>query len=196
MSATRMAVVLAVTIFVWPASTFLETRQHPDLAGAWKLNPGLTAQAAQRSVGDRAAIAGRRAPLGGGPVGMGGGGHGPADTFGGGARRSNDDDAKAREANRMTVIDPAGVTQRWTLDGRTSTSEVGALTIETKAKWTADALVVERKFEGGVKVTDRYSVSGNPRQLLVASKIQMKNGPGDRTMQRIYDLELVTKKNP
>jgi len=187
-------------------------QDRADLTGAWKLNPERTAQAELRSTEDRAAMAGRRAPLGGGgPVGMGAGGRSPG---GMGAsdypasRQNLEEIAEAREAMRLAMLVPErltiaraeagfvvtdgqGVSNTWRIDGKAVRSEAGALTIDTKVKWEGPVLVVERKFEGDVKATDRYAVAGNPRQLTITSKIETNKIPGERsrTMQRVYDLQ-------
>ncbi|HEY7498540.1 MAG TPA: hypothetical protein VH740_08500 [Vicinamibacterales bacterium] len=192
-------------------SSGLAAQDRPDLTGTWKLNPELTRQAELRSTEDRAAIAGRRAPLGGGPVSVGSG-RSPVGSGGGsgytGGRANPEDAAKSREAiriamlmpDRMTiaregtglvVTDAHGVSHTWKMDGKSVRSEVGALTIDTKVKWDGAVLVVERKFEGDVKATDRYAVGGAPRRLTITSKIDANKLPGEgpRTLQRVYDLE-------
>jgi hypothetical protein len=140
-----------------------------------------------------------------GPGGMGGGGFGGGG--GGGNRPDPEEMAKTREAvrlatfrpDRLTIVrhdtgfvvtDGEGVSYTLTPDGKTTKSEVGALTVETKAKWDTSALEVERKFEGGVKVTDRYWVTDAPRQLVIASKLENGKMGGDRAraFQRVYDL--------
>ena len=146
--------------------------------------------------------------------GMGGGGRrvpvasAAADSAaaGGGARQDPEEMARLREAVRLasliperltivkayngfTVTDGDGVSVTLTADGKTVKSEVGALKVETKVKWDEAVLVVERKFEGGVKVTDRYWVTDAPRQLVIASKIEGGRMSGDRAraLQRVYD---------
>ena len=191
---------------------YVAAQDRADLTGAWKLNPERTAQAELRSLEDRAAIAGRRAPIGGGgPVGVGGSGRtpgsmGPTDYPS--SRGTPEEIAKAREAVRLallvperltivrdetgfTLTDGQGVATRWRIDGKTVRSQAGALSIDTKAKWDGAVLVVERKFEGDVKATERYSVAGNPRQLTISTKVETNKIPGERsrTMQRVYDLQ-------
>jgi hypothetical protein len=205
------------TSLMWSAALLLaagawsvpHAQDRAELEGVWKLNPERTTSAGQGTI-ERPPFGDRRTPLGGGPAGMGGVGRGPASTgaSSGGGRADPEDMAKAREGLRLAMItserltivrdgklyvvtDAQGGSQKWTADGKTSTSEIGALTVETKAKWDGSALVVERKFEGGVKATDRYTVAGNPKQLVIASKIENKKIPGerDRTFQRVYDLQ-------
>jgi hypothetical protein len=192
-------------------ATAVAAQDRSDLTGSWKLNPELTGQAELHSTEDRAAIAGRRAPLGGGPMGAGGSGRTPGGVGGSGyaANRGNPEDvAKAREAIRLAMLMPdrltiardgaafvvtdgQGVKQTWKADGKNVRSEAGALSIDTKVKWDGATLVVERKFEGGVKATDRYSVSGITRRLTIASKVESNKIPGEptRTMQRVYDVQ-------
>jgi hypothetical protein len=185
----------------------LVMQQRVDLTGEWTLNAELSGQATERSRDERAAP-GRRSPVGGSgmPIGGTGGGRAPGGMGGGYGGGNTEEIAKAREAIRLAMLTPArltivaaangftvtdedGVSQKWIPDGRTTKSESGALTVETKVKWDDRSLVVERKFEGGVKVTDRYTVTGAPRQLVIASKIENSRIPGerDRTFQRVYD---------
>jgi hypothetical protein len=202
----RVLPTLALLILV-PAA--MGSQERPDLSGNWKLNRDQTAQAELRSAEDRAPVVGGRAPLGGGgPVGSprtpGAGGSGDYAR----SRENPDEVAKAREAVRLAMLTPErltivqnasgfvvtdgqGATQKWTADGKTARSETGALTVDTKVKWDGRVLVVERKFEGDVKVTDQYSVAGSPRQLTISSKIEASKLPRDRTrtMQRVYELQ-------
>jgi hypothetical protein len=187
----------------------LEMQERVDLTGEWTLNAELSGQATERSRDERVGP-GRRSPVGGSgmPIGGMGGGRAPGGMGGGsaGGGGNTEEIAKAREATRLAMLTPArltivaaangftvtdedGVSQKWIPDGKTTKSESGALTVETKVKWDDRSLVVERKFEGGVKVTDRYTVTGAPRQLVIASRIENSRIPGerDRTLQRVYD---------
>jgi hypothetical protein len=136
---------------------------------------------------------------------MGGGGFGGGG--GGGANRPNSEEvAKVREAMRLatliperltivrsetgfSVTDGEGFSQKFTPDGKTVKSESGALKVETKVKWDEAVLVVERKFDGGVKATDRYWVTDAPRQLVVASKVENSRMGANHViaLQRVYD---------
>ena len=206
-------------------STQVDMKTPPaDLTGAWKINNELTQrpERSEEGMGQRRGGGGGRQPVGGmggmggggrrGPGGMGGGGFGGGG--GGGARENPEEMARLRESLRLasliaerltivkayngfTVTDGEGVTSTFTADGKTVKSEVGALKVETKVKWDDAVLVVERKFEGGVKVTDRYWVTeaprnvetDAPRQLVIASKIEGGRMSGDRAraLQRVYD---------
>ena len=196
----------AVTILVMGSAVALAAQDRPDVSGSWKLNHDLTALARAQEI-EREPNIGRRLPVGGSgsPMGMGGGGRGPTDVSSG-SRRTSEELSKAREGVRLAslaperltiakdgktfvVTDPAGVTQRLTPDGKTTKSEIGALTIDTKAKWDGTTLVVERKFEGGVKANDRYSFTAEPRRLVIVTKVEDTSAAGDRprTLHRVYD---------
>lgn len=196
---------LVAIIAIAPAMS-VAAQDRPDVSGSWKLNHDLTALARAQEI-EREPNIGRRLPVGasGSPMGMGGGGRGPTDVSSG-SRRSSEELSKAREGVRLAslvperltiakdgktfvVTDPAGVTQRLTPDGKTTKSEIGALTIDTKARWDGTTLVVERKFEGGVKANDRYSFTAEPRRLVIVTKVEDTSAVGDRprTLHRVYD---------
>ncbi len=195
---TRLAGVVAVAF----ATASLSAQARPDFSGAWTLNQELTARARAQQV-DAEPNLGRRIPIGGsGPIG---GGRGPTDVNGGGGRRNPEEMAKAREGVRLAslvpetvaiardgssivVTDAAGVKSRLT-PGKSEKSELGALTVDAKARWDGTTLVVERKFEGGVKATDRYALSADPRRLTIVSKVENTAVPGDRArmVHRVYD---------
>jgi hypothetical protein len=196
----------AVAILVIGSAVALAAQDRPDVSGSWRLNHDLTALARAQEI-EREPNIGRRLPVGGSgsPMGMGGGGRGPTDVSSG-SRRTSEELSKAREGVRLAslaperltiakdgktfvVTDPAGVTQRLTPDGKTTKSEIGALTIDTKAKWDGTTLVVERKFEGGVKANDRYSFTAEPRRLVIVTKVEDTSAVGDRprTLHRVYD---------
>jgi hypothetical protein len=201
------SITFPVAIVVMASAMSVAAQDRPDISGTWRLNHDLTAQARAHEI-EREPNIGRRLPVGasGSPMGMGGGGgRGPTDT-GSGSRRSSEELAKAREGLRLAslvpdrltiardgktfvVTDPAGVTQRLTPDGKTTKSEIGALTIDAKAKWEGATLVVERKFEGGVKAQERYSFTADPRRLVIVTKVEDTSAVGDRarTLHRVYD---------
>ena len=198
MAVAGLVVALALTADIPVA------QERPDLSGAWTLNADLTARARAQEIGSEPNV-GRRLPIGGGgPVGIGGGGRGPTDVSGG--RRNTEEMAKAREGVRLAslvpekltivrdgttlvVTDASGMVTRLT-PGRTEKSEIGALTVETKARWDGATLVVDRKFEGGVKANDRYSISAAPRRLVIVSKVENTAALGERprTVHRVYDV--------
>jgi hypothetical protein len=193
-----------------------DTIERADFAGEWKLNAELTERPSRPREGGL--TRGRSGGGGGGGIqlpggagGMGGGRRpgGSGGGFGGGgeSRPNPEDMARAREGmrlatlipDRLTIVrsdngfivaDGDGMSQKLMPDGKTTKSESGALTIETKVKWDEAVLVVERKFEGGVKATDRYWVTESPRQLVIATKVEGQRITGDRARghQRVYDL--------
>jgi hypothetical protein len=201
----RWGVGVLVAAMLAAAGTVVLGQDRPGFSGEWRLNADLTARARALEV-EREPNLGRRLPVGanGAPMGIGSAGRGPTDT--GGGRRSSEESAKAREGfrlaalvpERLTVVkdgnafvvtDAAGVSQRLTPDGKATKTEVGALTVETKTKWDGTTLVVERKFEGGVKASDRYSLTADPRRLTIATRIENTDAAGERprTLHRVYD---------
>jgi len=202
----KFAVVLLLTLLPLTPSPGLCAQARPDFTGAWNLNQELTARPMQRVV-DPGSTIGKRTPVGGSGAPVGGG-RGPG-TMGdnyGGSRENSDEIARAREAARLAMLVPErltivrdgdtivvtdgeGVSQRLTTDGTATKSSVGAIKVETKAKWDGSTLVVERKFDAGVKITERYSMSGAPRQLTIASRLENSKLRSDRvrSFQRIYD---------
>jgi antitoxin (DNA-binding transcriptional repressor) of toxin-antitoxin stability system len=200
----RLAVTALAAVVALTGRFSASAQERPDVSGSWTLNADLTARARAQEIASEPNI-GRRLPIGGsgGPVGMGGGGRGPTDVSSG--RRHSDETAKAREGvriaslvpERLTIVrdgetlvvtDPTGVSARLT-PGKSTKSEIGALTVDTKTRWDGVTLVVDRKFEGGVKATDRYSMTANPRRLLIVSKIENTAALGERarTLHRVYD---------
>jgi hypothetical protein len=203
MKAKRAVTVLAAVVAL-TASVSISAQERPDFPGSWTLNADLTARARAQEIASEPNL-GRRLPIGGSgaPVGMGGGGRGPTDVSGG--RRNSEEMAKAREGMRLAslapekltivrdgttlvVTDASGLVTRLT-PGKTEKSEIGALTVEIKARWERATLVVDRKFEGGVKTTDRYSLTSDPRRLEIVSKIENTAALGERarTLHRVYD---------
>ena len=192
-----------MTLGLLIAAVSASGQARPDFSGTWTLNEELTARARAEQVTAEPNI-GRRIPIGGsgGPLG---GGRTPADVHSGGGRRNPEEMAKAREGVRLAslvpgtltiardgasfvVTDAAGLSLRLT-PGKTEKSEIGALTVETKARWGAAGLAVERKFEGGVKTSEQYSLGADPRRLVIVSKIENTAVPGERarTVHRVYD---------
>jgi len=115
--------------------------------------------------------------------------------------------ARAREAARLAMLIPdrltiaagrdtivitdgEGVSQKLTTNGKPTRSSAGAIKVETKAKWEGATLVVERKFDAGVKITERYAMTATPRRLTVAAKLENSTLRGDRirTFERVYDI--------
>lgn len=176
-------------------------QSRADLSGVWKLNPQLSTQPGVASAGEREATM-RRSPVGGSGAPLGGN-RGPVSTGGGYTGGKPEEVARIREGNRLalltyntltitvadrvvTIADESGRTRTLTTDNKSVKSEAGALTVETRAKWESAGLVVERKFEGGVKLTERFIVTAAPRRLTIDAKLE---SPGDRgrTFQRVYE---------
>ena len=196
--------VLVCAAFAAAATPMPAQSDRPELAGVWRLNAELTqlpavGSTAERAMGPRAPVGSSGAPLGGG--------RGPTSTGGGygGSRSSPDDAARTREAIRLALLthttltitaadrsiviaDESGRSRTLTPDNKAAKSQAGALTVESRARWDDRTLVVERKYEGDVKLTERYTVGETPRRLTIAAKLE---SPGERarSFQRVYDAD-------
>lgn len=79
-----------------------------------------------------------------------------------------------RTDSTVTVVTPADSLILFT-DGRKMKDTLGAnVEVETKAEWKDDALVVERKLGGDLKITERFTLSGTGRYLWLY--VQADNG--------------------
>jgi hypothetical protein len=139
----------------------------------------------------------------GGMGGRGGGFGGP----GGGEKPDREEmertraamDAVMRIPPRLIIVptetgylltDDEGVSMRVPVERKKDTGAGNGAPFETTTKWQDGKLRVERKFKAGLKVTDSYAVSGEPRVLSVTSTIEGGRMPGGkRTVNRVYDLE-------
>lgn len=202
-----MGLLLLAALIANPPAPAAQGR--PDIAGAWTLNAELTVRPGQ-SGSDAGQGVARRTPIGGSgaPIGPG---RGPAplgDSYGG-SREDADGIARAREAARLAMVIPdrlvittapdaivitdgEGVVQKLMTSGKAMQSSAGAIKVETKAKWEGATLVVERKYDAGVKITERYTLTASPRRLTIAATLENSKLRGDRTrtFARVYDPQL------
>jgi hypothetical protein len=186
---------------------------RPVLSGAWSMNKALGT--APGSVGmpddeDGMRGPGRRGgggPGGGGPGG-GMGGRGGGFPGGGGMRGRSDDGGRredlaarrelmhelmqlpprvtiAQDGDKVTFIEPDGVVRTYLANDKVEKHQLQNGTIETKSRWEADALVMELKPNGGMTITRRFAVRGDPRQLEVTTT--MDRGPKDAKRIAVYD---------
>ena len=86
----------------------------------------------------------------------------------------------------LIVTDDEGVSTRLALDGSRETGAINGVPFETMTKWEEGKLRVEKKFKGGLKLIELYSLSSDPRMLTVSLKTEGGRG-GGRTMKRVYD---------
>jgi hypothetical protein len=88
------------------------------------------------------------------------------------------------------VTDEDGVSMRLPVEGKKDTGAINGAPFETTTKWQDEKLRVERKFKGGLKVTDYYAVSGEPRVLTVTSTVEGgRMRGGHPPLNRVYNLE-------
>jgi hypothetical protein len=187
---------------------------RPVLSGAWSMNKSLGTAPGSVGMPDADGDTGgpgRRG--GGGPGGSpGGGGMGRGGGFpggGGGGMRGRSDDGRRREdmaarrelmqelmqlparvtiaqdGDKVTFIEPDGVVRSYLVNDKVEKHQLQNGTIETKSRWDADALVMELKANGGMTITRRFTVHGDPRQLEVTTT--MDRGPKDAKRIAVYD---------
>jgi hypothetical protein len=185
----------AVLLLIVTASTFAQQASQPhtshsDLAGAWSLNRNLsddpaTVMTRMREGGDGS----HRPPFGG---------HGGA--FGGGGRSMNPDQMRTRLAmleppKRLTIVqsdatvtltDGEGRSQTFAVINQKQRLSIGGQAIDVRAKWDGDRLIKEMSLDGGAKIIETYSLTGEPRQLHVNVKLEGAM-PRTITLRRVYD---------
>jgi len=169
----------------------------PDLTGAWKYNADLSLTPKDRSTPSNP---GAGSSPGANPAGRASGGEG--------ARPNPEHMAKMREAlrnateasERLTIVrkenafvitDGDGRSWSFVPDGRKVKGETPVgLKVETTAWWEAPLLIVERRFDGGVSVTDQYTLLTDPRQLVIMSIVETDRMKGDQAIRvrRVYDV--------
>jgi hypothetical protein len=212
---TIIAIAVAVVSTVRLIGQSGPDKAMPDLTGAWVLNNELSDKPVQmRGPDDVGGEGGRGRPPGGpgGGGGFGGGmgglGRGGSGNPGGAAGMPNPEEMERMRAvmevamrvpakliivksdERLVVTDDEGVSVRVPLDGKKDTGAANGVPFETRAKWERSKLRVERKFKGGLKIVEYYSVSIDPRILTVTSKLEGGQMPGGaRTVKRVYDLK-------
>ncbi len=187
---------------------------RPVLSGAWSMNKSLgTAPGSVGMPDDDGDMRGPGRRGGGGAGGgPGGGGMGRGGGFpggGGGGMRGRPDDGRRREdmaarrelmqelmrlparvtiaqdGDTVTFIEPDGVVRSYLANDKVEKHQLQNGTIDTKSRWDADALVMELKANGGMTITRRFAVRGDPRQLEVTTT--MDRGPKDARRIAVYD---------
>ena len=189
-------------------AVYAETPKPNDaVVGAWTLNKGASelGAAGDTNAQGRDGDNGRNGNGGGGGRRRGGGGFGRGGGGGFGGQQQTPEQREAaqrmRDAMRqelqapdhMTVVlsgttviitTPDGHTTRLATDGTKIKDD--STGIERKTKWDGGKLVSEVSGLGRGKITETYSVDGEPKQLHVKLDI---DGPRKTTQTRVYDLD-------
>ena len=177
----------------------------PDLTGTWVLNTDLSDRPGQGGQSGGTDGGGRRGPGGGGMGRPGGGMGGRGGGYGGrGGEMPNPEEMERMRAAMAAVLhaparliivkgdpglivtDDEGVSTRLALNGSKETGAINGVPFESATKWEEGKLRVEKKFKGGLKLIELYSVSSDPRMLTVSLKTEGGRG-GGRTIKRVYD---------
>jgi hypothetical protein len=204
-----LAGLTVASVAVARAAAVPQATATPDLTGTWVLSRDLSDKPGQGGDRDGGGGGGRR-PGGGGMGrpggGMGGMGGGRGGGLGGGGGMPDREEmermraamqAVVRAPERLIIVkadpglvvtDEEGVSTRLALDGSKETGAVNGVTFESATKWEDGKLRVERKFKGGLKLVETYSVSVDPRLLTVAARIEGgRMGGAGRTTNRVYE---------
>lgn len=163
---------------------------RPTLGGIWKLNPAQTDAPRTAPEGGRSRFGGGR-PSGGGGMGrgggMGGGRTGGGGVGGGAYPDTGGDPARAKEVQAqlqelmqlpptLTVSEgdgtatftyPDGRSVTYRTDGSKEKHQAVNATVETRTQWEEAGLVVETDLGHDLKARQVYSVTADPRQLVV-----------------------------
>jgi hypothetical protein len=95
-----------------------------------------------------------------------------------------------RKEDSLIVTGGDGRSRTIRTDGKKTKEETAyGLKVETSARWEPPFLIVERRFDGGVRVTEQYSVLNEPRQLVIYSTIETDGRKGDQALKtrRVFD---------
>ena len=90
----------------------------------------------------------------------------------------------AQDGDKLIFIEPDGVVRTYVANGKDEKHQLTNGTIETRARWDKDALVMEIKATERAKFTRTFTVTGSPRRLAVTT---MFDGNKDMKRVTIYD---------
>lgn len=95
------------------------------------------------------------------------------------------------DSGRFTWMDEGGGVVTWKIGGGSVTDPVvGGGAIKTRVRWKGDAVVLERKIEGGGKVVDSFGLGLDGTRLL--DYVEVYIGPEPTTFTRQYVREVAT----
>src|SRR6185312_15379293 len=210
----RTSALLVTTVTAAALSLVLHAdtpKANDAIVGAWTLNKSasdLGAAGGDNNNQGRDGQQGRDGSGGGRRRGGGGGFGGGFGGRGGGGFGGQQQTPEQREAaqrmrdamrqelqapDHMTIVSsdttviittPDGHTTRLATDGSKVKDE--STGIERKTKWDKGALVSEVNGLGRGKITETYTVDGQPKQLKVKLDV---DGPRKTTQTRVYDLD-------
>jgi hypothetical protein len=133
----------------------------------------------------------------------GGGGFGMGGARGGGPARPSAEDMEqqrallqdvmtlparltiAQDADKVTFIEPDGVSRSYLVNGKTEKHQLTHGTIETRSSWDDGALKMEIAVGGQTRVVRRFAVRAGPRRLEVATTFD--GAPRDTQRLTVYE---------
>ncbi len=148
--------------------------EQPNFSGTWNLNEE---ESDQRPV--------RRRRDGGGDSQSDGSRRGQRRRGSGGLRGANTL-VITQDASTVTFVRGDHSRTLYT-DGRVITREGERGSLELRAFWQDDALVVERTFDDGRQITQTYALSEDGQRLYVTIRIEGDQLPQPVEFRRVYD---------
>jgi hypothetical protein len=94
-----------------------------------------------------------------------------------------------QDGDRLVFIEPGGIVRIYLANNRAEKHQLVNGTIETRARWDADALVMEVRPADGVRIQHTYAIRGTPRRLEIETtfdgapkavkRLTVYDAPGD-----------------
>lgn len=197
------ALLFATGLLVTTTPADVLQAQQTGLTGKWRLNEAQSDDAQQKMQemfqqgGGRGGY--QRSGAGRGGRG-GGGGRGGRGAPGGGDVQQGQTGSAMRSAMRASQLlqisqtdvelqigDETGQVRTLYTDGRKVKREAALGGGEVKTKWKEDKLVVEQKYDRGLKITETYELVDEGRQLLLKVRIEGLRFPQPLEIRRVYD---------
>lgn len=93
------------------------------------------------------------------------------------------------KSKTFTTVDSSGVEESWRIGGTVEVAPEDSVlgTVETSVRWKGDALVVERRVDGGGKVRESYGVGLDATRMVVF--VEISAGPFPTSFRRQYQKE-------
>jgi hypothetical protein len=186
-----------------------ELSDHPDRVDLGVQNSGSRSGGSGGGSGTGGGGTGRHGGFGGFGRGGGFGGSGRGTEAGGGQANqlSTEDRLKIEELvdeikkpspsltiaqtqDTVAVTDSEGHTRTFRTNGKKDKQQLEAVTVSTKTKWEGDKLVAEYDLPGNRRLTYTYSLTSDPRQLLIEETVaggSQGSSANPTTIKRIYD---------
>ncbi len=92
-----------------------------------------------------------------------------------------------RDASTVTFTDGDGYVRKYSTNGKAEKHQMPSGTVETKTKWSGQALVLETTVGRTLKVTKTYTTEPDPRRLLVLTEMGGRRGGDAPPLKAVYE---------